>query len=490
MKLDQYYLTLKLIFFKSVYEIFPSSEVLIYHSLNNGVFGKISKGTGEELKQEDILAIKDKMTEIVEANYKINSIKTPLCDINKKDCLVHRPDISKLLEYSPKDVQLELYELEGYYDFFYSPPFDSTGMINLFDLRYYEKHGGFILVSPKPESPYTLPTYKNDNKLADIFHENEKWAHIIGVSNVGSLNEIISSGDIKEMIRVNEALHEKKLAFTAHEICSSRDIKLVTVAGPSSSGKTTFTKRLAIHLKVNGLKPVVISLDNYYRGVDNMPLDEHGEKDFESIEGLDLPLLNENLCDLIDGKEVEIPNYSFKKGQREPFGTKVKLPRKGIILIEGIHGLNERLTRQINGKNKFKIYISCLTQLNLDNHNRIPTSEVRKLRRIVRDSISRNTSAEGTLSMWSSVRRGEEKNIFPFQEQADVMFNSNLFYEIGVLKKYAIAELEKIKEGNIYYEEARRSIKFLKFFKEIDKNLVPDDSILKEFVGGSYLYDY
>ena len=327
-------------------------------------------------------------------------------------------------------------------------------------------------------------------KLAKIFHESEKWGQIMEVSDVGALNEKILNKEIAELIMVNEALHHKKLSFIADEISKKENIKLVTIAGPSSSGKTTFTQRLAIHLKVNGLKPLVISLDNYYIGREFLPLDVNGKKDFESIKALDIKLLNKSLKELMDGKEVEIPKYNFLSGERENVGKKVKLAENGIILIEGIHGLNEELTWEIPKLNKYKIYISCLTTLNVDDHNRIPTSEVRKLRRIVRDSLSRGTSAEGTLNMWESVRRGEEKNIFPFQEEADAIFDSNLIYELGVLKKYAHGELKKVQPGSIFYEEAQRLVKFLNYFREIDSDFVPDDSILKEFIGGSYFYKY
>ncbi len=323
--------------------------------------------------------------------------------------------------------------------------------------------------------------------MAKIFQETGRWNSILDVSTIGTLNEKVLNREIGELVRVNEALHHKNLARIADQIVEDERIKLVTIAGPSSSGKTTFSKRLYIHLRASGKNPIVISLDNYYIGRKNVPLDEHGNgpsssgkttfskrlyihlrasgknpivisldnyyigrknvpldehgnKDYETIEALDLKLLNENLTDLIAGKEVEIPEYNFISGEREKKGKVMKVPENGLIIIEGIHGLNERLTAAIPKENKFKVYVSCLTQLNIDNHNRIATSDVREIRRIVRDSLARETAAEDTLAMWDSVRRGEEKYIFPYQEDADVLFNSNLVYELGVLKRYAIKE--------------------------------------------------
>ena len=480
-----YYTTLKFILIKATYDLFPEAEVKIHHSLNKGIYGEILKDP--KIRSEDILAIKNRMNELIREDIPIRPVIMPVCDIEKHDCIYNRPDMRRLIEYSDW-VDLRVYEMEGFYDYYHNGMLSSTGYLNLFDLSPY--NGGFILKYPFQNDPYRIPVETDHKKLAKIFHESEEWGQIMEVSDVGALNEKILNNEIAELIMVNEALHHKKLSFIADEIAKKENVKLVTVAGPSSSGKTTFTQRLAIHLRVDGLKPLVISLDNYYIGRALLPLDENGKKDFESIKALDTKLLNKNLKDLMNGKEVEIPKYNFFSGEREYTGKKVKLAKNGIILIEGIHGLNEELTRDIPKQNKYKIYISCLTTLNVDDHNRIPTSEVRKLRRIVRDSLSRGTGAEGTLNMWESVRRGEEKNIFPFQEEADAIFDSNLIYELGVLKKYAHGELKKVKPGSIFYEESQRLIKFLNYFREINPDFVPDDSILKEFIGGSYFYKY
>ena len=483
----KYFSTLKMIYIKAINELYPDAKVKILHSLNNGVLSEIKGNI--EITEGEIKKIKDKMNELISLDLPIHRQDVKSCKFKKKTCFEHREDIVRLIEYSP-DYDISVYEIGGYYDFFHNGLYPSTGFITLFDIEKYGDKNGIILKYPLKEGEHFLPESVDHPKLAKVFCESERWGEIMGIPDVGALNEVIVGDEIGELIRVNEALHGKKLAYIADAIAEEKEVKLVTVAGPSSSGKTTFTKRLAIQLRANGVKPVVVSLDNYYRGKDFIPLDENGEKDFESIEGLDLELLNEHLVKLTSGEEVEVPVYNFHTGQRENKGVKTELEKDGILLIEGIHGLNERLTSHVEKKNKFKIYISCLTQLNIDDHNRIPTSEVRKLRRIVRDSLSRGTSANGTLDMWESIRRGEEKNIFPYQEEADAIFNSNLIYELGVLKKYAIKELKKIDSGSQHFEEATRLIKFLSYFREIDKELVPDNSILKEFIGGSYFYKY
>lgn len=480
-----YYTTLKFVLIKATYDLFPEAEVRIHHSLNKGTYGEIIKNP--KLTSEDILSIKSRMTQIIQEDKPILPVVMPVSDIQKHDCIYNRPDMRRLIDNS-NWTDIRVYELEGFYDYYHNGMLKSTGFLTLFDLIPY--NGGFILKYPFQNDPYKIPVETDHPKLAKIFHESESWGEIMEVSDVGALNEKILNNEVAELIMVNEALHHKKIAFIADEISKNPKIKVVPVAGPSSSGKTTFTKRLAIHLKVNGLKPLVISLDNYYKGREFLPLDENGKKDFESIKALDVKLLNKHLKKLIEGDEVTIPRYNFVNGEREAEGKRAKIEKNGIILIEGIHGLSDELTCEIPKENKFKVYISCLTTLNIDDHNRIPTSEVRKLRRIVRDSLSRGTDAEGTLHMWEAVRLGEEKNIFPFQEEADAIFDSNLIYEIGVLKKYAHVELKKIGEDSEFYEEAQRLIKFLNYMREIEKEFVPDDSILKEFIGGSYFYKY
>lgn len=482
----KYSTTVKLIFLKAVKEVLPEAEVIIDNSLNNGVYGEIFN-LKTPLSEDNIKDISDKMQEIINKNYPIVLVTDNNEELKRKSESIEREDIRKLLDNSGWTTIME-YEIDGYRDYVYEKPYKFTGDIKVYEITKY--NDGFVLKYPKDESG-ELPPKVDTPKIAKVFSEASKWNHILGVDTIGSLNEKVVNKEIGEMIMVNEALHHKEIANIANRIVKNEKIKLVTVAGPSSSGKTTFSKRLYIHLRANGLKPLVISLDNYYIGRANVPLDENGQKDFETIEALDLKLLNENLRDLIDGKEAEIPEYNFITGEREKVGHKMKVAENGgIIIIEGIHGLNERLTKEIPRENKFKIYISCLTQLNIDRHNRISTSDVREIRRLVRDSLSREEGGEGTLAMWASVRRGEEKHIFPYQEEADALFNSNLVYELGVLKSYALRELIKIKPSSPYYEEAKRIMRFLYCFVDIKPDLVPDDSILKEFIGGSIFYKY
>lgn len=480
----KYSTTLKLIFLKAVNDIFPEGDVIIDNSLNNGIYGEIKNIL---LTEEGIEKISLKMKEIIGKNYPIELISGNNEELKAKSAKIEREDVRKLLDNSGWTSIME-YSIDGYHDYVYEKPYKFTGDIDIFELTKY--NDGFILKYPLT-SDKKLPPKIDTPKIAKVFIEAAEWNKILGVDTLGSLNEKVLNKEIGELIRVNEALHHKEIAKIAQTISDNKKIKLVTIAGPSSSGKTTFSKRLYIHLRANGMNPIVISLDNYYIGRANVPLDENGKKDFETIEALDLKLLNENLRDLVAGKEVEIPEYNFLTGEREEVGTKMKVPEKnGLIIIEGIHGLNERLTQEIPRENKFKIYISCLTQLNIDKHNRISTSDVREIRRLVRDSLSREEKGEGTLAMWASVRRGEKKHIFPYQEEADALFNSNLVYELGVLKSYALRELIKVNPSSPYYEEAKRIMRFLYCFVDIKVDLIPDDSILKEFIGGSIFYKY
>ncbi|WP_410207600.1 uridine kinase [Fusobacterium sp.] len=481
----KYGTTVKLIFLKVAYSIFPDAEVIIDNSLNNGVYGEIHK-LGRDITEEDIFLINKGMKDVISKNFPIKLVCENNEHLKLKSNTIVRSDIRKLLDNSGWTGMME-YEIDGYHDYVYDKPYAFTGDVDVYELIKY--NDGFILKYPKT-ADRKLPPEIDTPKVAKVFADTSKWNRILGVETIGDLNEKVVQKEIAELIRVNEALHHKEIAKIAHEISSDENIKLVTIAGPSSSGKTTFSKRLYIHLRANGVKPVVISLDNYYIGRANVPLDADGNKDFETIEALDLELLNQNLTDLIKGKEVQIPIYNFVTGEREEQTRTLKVSDEhGIIIIEGIHGLNERLTKDILRKNKFKIYISCLTQLNIDRHNRISTSDVREIRRLVRDSLSRDEDGEGTLAMWKSVRRGEEQHIFPFQEDADALFNSNLVYELGVLKSYALRELIKIRPSSPYYEEAKRIMRFLYCFVDIDSNLVPGDSILKEFIGNSVFYD-
>lgn len=477
--------TLQFILIKSVYDLYPDAKITIEHSLSKGIFGEIHKDT--RLCCEDILSIKERMQEIIDKDMPIKKVSFTKEEAIKIFTEYGMEDKVRLLKHVAAE-KVKLYELDGRYDYFYGSMAYSTGAINIFDLMCYEP--GFILRFPTEINPESLPEFIEYKKLAKVFYETEQWGNILGVGDVGSLNNKVESGEIVNIIRVAEALHEKKIAYIADMIHERKDVKIVLIAGPSSSGKTTFSKRLGIQLRVNGLIPIPISLDDYFVDRERTPKDEFGEYDFESIYALDLELFNKHLNDLMDGKEIEIPTFNFKTGSREWNGEKKILPHNGVLVVEGIHGLNELLTSSIPKENKFKIYISALTQLNLDDHNRIATTDLRMIRRLVRDFLSRGYGGEKTLTMWPSVRRGEEKNIFVFQEQADVMFNSALAYELCVLKKFALEELSKIDTDSSVYYDAWKLKSFLNFFKEVDVSMVPENSILREFIGGSCFYKY
>ncbi len=485
MGLNIYTRTLQFIFIKATLDLFPNSKIKIEHSISKGLFGEIIKE--KPLSEKDINLIKERMKEVISKDVPINSIrisKNEAINIFKKYGM---EDKISLLQYSNLN-QVKLYELEGRYDYFYGHMAYSTGVIRAFDLIYYES--GFILRSPEKENLNELPQYKEERKLRNIFFETEKWLSILDIGEVGTLNEKLSSNEAQSLILTSEALHEKKIANIADQIANKKDCKIVLIAGPSSSGKTTFANRLSIQLKVNGLIPQSLSLDDYFVERVNTPRDENGDYDYESIYALDLELINKSLTGLMNGEVVDIPTYNFFTGKREWNGNKIKLHENGVLILEGIHGLNPILTSGVDQNKIFKVYISALTQLNLDNHNRISTTDVRKVRRIVRDSLSRGHDAEATLKMWPSIKKGEKNNIFVYQDQADAMFNSTLVYELGLLKPHALKELNKVKEESPVYAEAVRLKSILNFFKEVDSSYIPMNSILREFIGGSCFYEY
>lgn len=477
--------TLQFVFVKATLDLFPKSKITIEHSISKCIFGEIHKKT--VLNREEVEKIKERMIEIINNDLPIekNSFsKDEAIELFDKEGMEDKVSLLKSMELD----SIDLYKIEDRHDYFYGLMASSTGIIRTFDLKHYDP--GFILRYPEIKDIDNLPEFKEQKKLFNIFYETEKWLEILEVGDVGSLNEKIEEGKMRELVMVSEALHEKKIAYISDNITNKHGVKMVLIAGPSSSGKTTFSKRLSIQLRVNGFVPVPISLDDYFVNREDNPKDENGEYDFESILSLDLKTLNEHFIKLLNGEEVEIPSYNFKTGKREWHGNRLKLPKNGILIVEGIHALNPKLTEKVNEENKYKVYISALTQLNLDNHNRIQTTDVRKIRRIVRDYLSRGYGGEDTLKMWPSIKRGEKKNIFVYQEECEDMFNSTLVYELSVLKPFALKELNKIKKDSPVYAEAFRLKSFLSFFKEIPMEYVPENSIFREFIGGSCFYDY
>lgn len=472
---------LSFVLIRAAQEVFPGCSVSIEHSINKGLYGEIHKAG--KFDEDDIKAIEKRMKEIILEDVDFQKQTIPVEKAVEIFNKYGQKDKLRLFKYWKNDT-VDVYRCGWMYDYFYGRMVPSTGYLKKFELIYYKP--GFILRYPERYYPDSIPDYVDQRKLFAVFRETEEWANILDVGDVGGLNDKVSSGEMEDIIRISEALHEKKIARIADMIAERKDrVKIVLIAGPSSSGKTTFSKRLSVQLRVNGLKPHAISLDDYFLNREHTPRDENGELDFESIYALDLKLLNEHLQKLLNGEEIMLPTFNFISGSREYKGNALKLEDGMILIAEGIHGLNEILTNQIKAENKFKIYVSALTQLNIDNHNRIPTTDVRILRRIIRDNRTRGRDAEATLLGWMSVRRGEDKNIFPFQEEADVMFNSTLVYELGVLKKYAEPLLSSIDKSSRAYSEASRLLRFLGYFLAVDEQGVPQNSIIREFTGGS-----
>ncbi len=471
--------TASFLLMKAARDLFPERVLVVKHSLSNGL---LCEFLNTDVQTEEIEAIENRMREMIKANLAIK--RSRFAKIKAQEIFREQGEEDKVALLACQDVdEVQLCELEGFYENCHIFMLPETGMVKEFRLFKYPT--GMILQTPELSSPNSVRPYVEQKKLASIFQEAKNWADMLETPHVAALNDIIKHGDIIDIIRVNEALHEKKIAFIADQICHDNDIRLILIAGPSSSGKTTFAQRLFIQLRVNGKRPAVLSLDNYFLDRESTPRDEDNDYDFEALEALKIDLFNEHLGRLIKGNEVEIPRYSFARGSCEKPGIPMKVPEGEPIIIEGIHGLNERLTWSIPTKQKFKIYISALTQLNLDYSNRIPTTDSRLLRRIVRDARTRNYSALDTIKRWPSVRRGEEKNIFSFQENADIMFNSSLVYELSVLRPYVEPLLWQIGPESPEYIVARYLLRFISYFRPIAADAVPANSILREFIGES-----
>ena len=469
---------------KAVEDLYPDGKIMLEHPVSKGYYCALQ--IGRETGLDDVSRIKQRMKEIVEANIPFHRFECHTTKVVELFCRKGMMDKVKLLETSG-ELYSYYYTLENTIDYYYGSLLPSTGYIRKFDIvKYYD---GLLLRVPNRQNPEVLEEVVKQEKMLEVFKEHRRWNQILGVGTVGDFNVACNEGYATDLINVSEALQEKKISNIAdgiyHRGKNGQRVKLVLISGPSSSGKTTFSKRLSIQLMANGLKPYPISLDNYFVDREKTPKDEKGDYDYESLYALDLEFFNKQLQDLLHGKEVELPRFNFTTGRREFKGDKLKIDDNMILILEGIHALNPELTPHIPTENKYKIYVSALTTILLDNHNYIPTTDNRLLRRIIRDYKYRGYSAEETIRRWPSVRAGEEKWIFPYQENADAMFNSALLFELAIMKDYAIPILRNVPNNKPEYSEAYRLRKFLEYFASVQDKELPPTSLLREFLGGS-----
>lgn len=468
---------------KAFCECYPEALLSVNYQLTNAMYCEIDN---MELTQEMIKNVGNKMREIVKANLPIKKVEMTKEEAEK--FYEKEKTLRGILQLDNKEKgEVSLYFCEEYYNYFYGAMPISTGFIRVFEILPY--NDGFIIRYPSKRNPHELEKGTASKKMVATLDEYKDIHRILDINTIYKLNKQITSGNAAELVLLAEALHEKKISDIADNIVKRRGVKVILIAGPSSSGKTTFAKRLGIQLRLNGLKPVTISVDNYFVERKDTPLDENGKYDFECLEAIDLKLFNDHLNALLNGEEILCPTFDFKLGTKQYNGEKMKLADDEILVIEGIHCLNDKLTESIPKDKKYKIYISALTVLNIDYYNRISTTDSRLMRRMVRDYNFRGYSALHTLQIWDSVNRGEEKYIFPFQEQSDSMFNTSLIYEICVLKKYLMPLLAQIDNTRPEYSEAKRLHEFLKYFQDIDDKYVPENSLLREFIGGS-IFEY
>ena len=472
-----------LVFMKALYKVLGTKgleKVRIEHTIGNGIYGELE---GDVTASAETLAlVKQEMERIVASDITFDK-KVVNTEEAQKIFREHRMfEKEKLFGYR-RVSKTNIYSLGGFEDYFYGYMPASTGVLKLFDLFPYDK--GFILLVPSKEAPEKLPEFKERRKFFDVLQEGSQWGRIMGVETVGDMNDVLAKGELQELILVQEAFMEKKIADIAAQIKNRGNVKFVMIAGPSSSGKTTFSHRLSIQLKTLGMKPHPIAVDDYFVNREDTPKHADGSYNFECLGAIDVEQFNKDMTALLNGESVELPSFNFKTGLREYKGNVKKLGPEDILVIEGIHGLNDALSYKLPTESKFKIYISALTQLNIDEHNRIPTTDARMLRRIVRDARTRGAAAVDTIRMWPSVRMGEEENIFPFQESADVMFNSALIYELALIKQFAEPLLFCVPKDAPEYVEAKRLLKFLDYFLGADCENVPRNSIIREFIGGS-----
>jgi uridine kinase len=477
-----YVRSLFFILFSAVREVFPDVKLKMMHGISRGYYCELA-GLDRKITDSDIFSIKSEMRQLVDKDIPFEKIGLPTeeaVEICNKQNLRYK---AKLFEQQGALFSY-LYFMGDQANYFYGHQVPSTGYLQVFDLVSY--YDGLLLRIPNPSKFSEVQPYSTNDKLFEVFQEHKDWAEILNVPNVANLNENAINGSSGDIIKISEALHEKKIAEIANLIHERKDkVKIVLIAGPSASGKTTFSKRLMVQLAVNGLKPTMISLDDYFVDRELTPKDEKGEYDFEAIEAIDVEFFNQQLNELFSDRIVELPKFNFTVGQKFPSGKKLQLLPGSILIVEGIHGMNPDLVPHIAEGNTFKIFISALTQISIDDQNHISTTDNRLIRRMIRDSKYRNYTAQDTIRRWSSVRAGEDKNIFPYQENADIMFNSALIYELAVLKKYAEPLLKAVTESQPEFSESNRLLKFFSYFKPIDDLEIPPTSLIREFLGGS-----
>jgi len=477
-----YIRSLFFLLYAAVREVFPQVKLKMMHGISRGYYCELA-GLERPITESDVFAVKSEMQQLIHRDIPFEKVGLPTeeaVEICKKENLRYK---SKLFEQQGALFSY-IYFMGELANYFYGHMVPSTGYLNVFDLVAY--YDGMLLRVPNPHKFSEVQPYSKNDKLFGIFQEHKDWAEILSVQNIANLNEHTLNGQSGDIIKISEALHEKKIAEIANMIHAKRDkVKVVLIAGPSASGKTTFSKRLMVQLAVNGLKPTTISLDDYFVDREKTPRDDKGEYDFEAIEAIDVEYFNQQLIQLFAGEVVELPKFNFTIGQKFPSGKKLQLSPESILIVEGIHGMNPNLVPHIAPENTFKIFLSALTQISLDDQNHISTTDNRLIRRMIRDSKYRNYSAQETIKRWPSVRAGEDKNIFPYQENADVMFNSALIYELAVLKKYVEPVLKAVTESQPEFSESIRLLKFLSYFKTIDDAEIPPTSLIREFLGGS-----
>lgn len=479
-----YLRTAVMILIKSIYDVIGREgidRVLVEYSIGDGLYLELRLKDGK-LDDETAKKIKDRMQEIIDKDIPITKRSYPKDDAIKLFNEMGMTDKTKLFAYR-RSSSINVYCLDGFYDYYYGYMLPSTGYVKYYDIMPYEN--GLMLLAPNRKTPDKISFFAPREKLFDTMKRANDWGEMMGIETVGDLNTAICNGSVDDMILVSEALQERRIGEIAKQISERGNVKFILIAGPSSSGKTSFSHRLSIQLRTYGMVPHPIAMDDYFVDREKTPRDENGDYNFECIEAIDTDQFNEDMRRLLNGEEVQMPDFNFKVGKREYNGKTLQLGKEDILVIEGIHGLNPKTSEKIPQESVFKIFISALTTLNIDDHNRIPTTDARMLRRMVRDYRTRGASAKRTINMWPSVRRGEEENIFPYQESADVMFNSAMIYELAALKQYAEPLLYSIKPGESEYYEAKRMLKFLEYFVGIDSKNIPINSICREFVGGS-----